>query len=85
MGWPVHPTCRVFQRRVEHAFLTWLASGEDAPYGFRYAETAKNEPAQQFLADIAFGPAEGDIVRFDAASFAERHRQDLALFELSTP
>lgn len=71
-------SCRVFQRRVEHAFLNWLAT-HDAPRAFRFLETPRNEPARMFFEDPAFRRDAGDLVAFDARAFAERHRDDAAL------
>lgn len=79
-------SCRVFQRRVEHAFMAWLASQDAAPVGLEYVATPRNEPARQFLADPAFAmPAGGDgLVEWDAAAFARAHAEDLGLFEIRT-
>jgi FkbH-like protein len=74
-------SCRVFQRRVEYAFLTWLATQPQAPSGLAFLSTSRNEPIRRFLTDPAFDPA-GDLVRFDAGRFAADHSNDLALFTL---
>lgn len=78
-------SCRVFERRVEHAFIVWLASQQNAPKAFRFATTPRNEPARKFLADPAFAARNGDSVVFDAAAFADRHRSDFELFSLGGP
>ena len=72
-------SCRVFQRRVEHAFLSWLAQ-RAAPRAFRLVETPRNEPARRFFDDPSFRRVDGDLVVFDAMGFLERHGDDLALF-----
>jgi FkbH-like protein len=78
-------SCRVFQRRVEHAFLAWLAGQPDPPRQLDFAATARNEPFRRFLADPAFGrPGEGPV-RFDAAQYAAAHAAELPLFGLCAP
>jgi FkbH-like protein len=75
-------SCRVFQRRVEHAFLAWLLRQPGAPRTLRFAPTDRNEPMRQFLADPAFeGGAE---IAIDAGAFLAGHGEDLALFALET-
>jgi FkbH-like protein len=75
-------SCRVFQRRVEHAFLTTVASRSTRPIGVRYTSTDRNEPFRQFIADEAFGVDRSGVVAFDAAAWEERHRDDLGLFRV---
>lgn len=77
-------SCRVFQRRVEHAFSAWLAEQSDAPVSIEYAPTERNEPFQLFLRDPAFGAAAEGTVTWDAGRYAREHFDDLALFELVT-
>ena len=76
-------SCRVFQRRVEHAFLAALARMGAATAAVRFARTDRNEPFARFVQDPAFGPVDGDTLPFDAAAFAATHGDDLALFELT--
>jgi FkbH-like protein len=79
-------SCRVFQRRVEQAFSTWLAEQPEAPKAMDYAATERNEPFQMFLRDPAFGTAAAaGLVTWDTERFAREHADDLALFELVTP
>jgi FkbH-like protein len=55
-------SCRVFQRRVEHAFLAWLLETSAAPTAIRYAGTPKNGPLQTFLAEwLGVSPADGTV------------------------
>ena len=78
-------SCRVFQRRVEHAFLSWLIRNGAAPRYFRFVETPRNEPIRQFLGDSAFSTVTGDggpLVRFEAEAFQARHAGDLDLFAI---
>lgn len=77
-------SCRVFQRRLEYAFLAWLSSQDNPPSRLRFAPTARNAPIQEFLRDPAFR-SDGDGVRFDPARFLAEHGQDLALFALKAP
>jgi len=73
-------SCRVFQRRVEYAFLAWLAAQPSPPTALQWASTSRNAPFQQFLAEVA-GPLNGSgLVRLVPAAVAARHARDLALF-----
>jgi FkbH-like protein len=78
-------SCRVLQRRAEHAFLAWVAGRTPAPRRFEVAATPRNEPARQFLGDAAFEPAGDGLLGFDAAGFRSAHADDLALFQLDEP
>lgn len=78
-------SCRVFQRRVEQAFCTWLAEQPNPPTGVAFAPTERNEPFQMFLRDPAFGPAEAGLVAWDSGGYARGHAEDLALFDLVMP
>ena len=79
-------SCRVFQRRVEHAVLQWLAERGRAPRAFAYAETPRNEPFRRFVADPAFGAAGGDgVLAFDADAFRHAHADALRLFSVREP
>ena len=79
-------SCRVLQRRVEYAFLTWLASSERPPSAVRHVRTQRNAPMQQFLDHAAFACADGgDALGFHATRFAAEQQADLALFRVRTP
>ncbi len=78
-------SCRVFQRRVEYAFLAWLASNAKPLHGLDFASTARNEPFRNFLRDPGFQCSGEEMVRFDAARFADAHSSDLQLFTLQGP
>ncbi|HJQ53060.1 MAG TPA: HAD-IIIC family phosphatase [Gemmatimonadaceae bacterium] len=79
-------SCRVFQRRLEHAFLAWLAGEDRPPVALEFAPTPRNEPIQVFLDDPSFMRGdEGGHVGLDGAGFASRHADDLALFALTPP
>jgi predicted enzyme involved in methoxymalonyl-ACP biosynthesis len=76
-------SCRVLQRRAEHAFLAWLSATGFAPMGLAYLRTERNEPLRQFINDPAFTPGDAGLL-FDPRLFAESHRDDLALFRVTT-
>ena len=78
-------SCRVFQRQAEFAFLGWLSGGTRPPRIFEVAETARNEPAQQFLADPAFRSAGNGRLEFDPARFLEAHADVSSLIKLVEP
>jgi len=73
-------SCRVFQRRVEHAFLCIIHDEGLVPHAMRLAHTPKNGPFLEFAKDPAFGALEDGLVSFDAAEFASDHRDVLELF-----
>ena len=76
-------SCRVFQRRVEYAFLAWLGARPSPPVGLQWESTPRNAPFQQFLRDVA-GPVNGaGVVPIDSATLAVRYASDLALFTVS--
>lgn len=72
-------SCRVFERRVEYAFLCWVAKHHPLKR-FAFAETPRNEPMRRFLEDSAFGRA--PPASFDADAFVLRHAADADLFEI---
>jgi len=75
-------SCRVFQRRVEYAFLAWLAAQPRPPQGVHWAGTPRNAPLQQFLGEVA-GPLNGaGLVRLDAAAITTRYARDVELFAI---
>jgi predicted enzyme involved in methoxymalonyl-ACP biosynthesis len=76
-------SCRVFQRRVEHAFLCWLIDAGFAPSGLKFAETPRNEPMQQFLRTDGFTVAL-EHVMVDSERFQEAHAEVLNLFAISS-
>lgn len=78
-------SCRVFQRRVEHAFFSWLIASGLAPSVLRFAETPRNEPIQRFFEADGFIRSEPGVVRLDAASFQAAHSDVLSLYTLSAP
>jgi len=77
-------SCRVFQRRVEQAFLVWLAAHQEGDLTLEFCETERNEPVRRFLRDPAVSETEGSWT-VDLAAFREAHRGDLDLFEVEVP
>ena len=76
-------SCRVFQRRVEHAFLAWLASQAHPPSAMDWASTPRNEPFAQFLRELTsteVPPAGTVVISFDELS--ERFSSDIDLFKI---
>ena len=78
-------SCRVFQRRVEYAFLAWIAGLPDGPRLLRFQATARNEPLRRFLAETGIGEDSQAPLPFDAARFAADHRDALDLFRVVAP
>jgi FkbH-like protein len=78
-------SCRVFQRQAEVAFMAWLARGARPPRFFDVAETARNEPARQFLSDPAFRASGNGRVEFDPPQFLARHSSISSLIKLVEP
>jgi FkbH-like protein len=69
-------SCRVFQRRVEYAFLDWLGEYLDlAEIRLDYSRTAKNSPVEIFLRDEGVEVSDGRIV-LDRAVFHDNHLAD---------
>ena len=75
-------SCRVFQRRVEYAFLLWLLGHWQGPaLSFAFTATERNAPFRNFLAESAF--AEGDVCwLLDGAVFTVAHAAVLTLFTI---
>jgi len=78
-------SCRVFQRRVEHAFFAWLAHQLNPPRQLDFVVTPRNAPFQQFLAVSGFGPSAERPVRFDAGQFLSAHAGECAVVTLCDP
>lgn len=78
-------SCRVFQRRVEHAFLIWLAGKTDRPLRLDFMATERNEPTRTLLEDSAFIHETDGTVLVDAAAMNRNFGDCLNLFDLKTP
>jgi FkbH-like protein len=75
-------SCRVFQRRVEYAFLLWMLSYWKGPeLSFAFSFTERNEPLRNFLADSAFSDC-GEYWTLEATDFIASHSADLSLFTI---
>lgn len=74
-------SCRVFQRRVEYAFIMWLLSTSlYSALVMDYKETERNEPFHKFLSEPVFNmTAEGKAV-INVSDFLEVHSSDFELF-----
>ena len=75
-------SCRVFQRRVERAFLAWLAASSFAPTAMNYVKTERNEPVRMLLSE-AFGHLEEGCPSMDFKPLALLFADDLALFQVT--
>jgi FkbH-like protein len=75
-------SCRVFQRRVEYAFMSWLAGEPNAPHALEFISTPRNEPMRNFLQDAAFRTADAGFVSVDMGAFQRAHGDKLDLFSM---
>jgi FkbH-like protein len=75
-------SCRVLERRVEYAFIAWLAGHVSRPLCFATQATERNEPARRFLDHPAIS-GESLLPRLDGEAFRAQHADDLALFTLT--
>jgi FkbH-like protein len=76
-------SCRVFQRRAEHAFLLWLVSQPDPPLAMTWASTPRNEPFAQFLRELTGAEVtlpSGTVVI--PADVRDRFSRDMDLFRI---
>lgn len=75
-------SCRVFQRRVEYAFLLWLLGHwQGSTLTFAFSVTERNEPFRNFLADSAFADG-GECWTLDGDVFTTAHAADFSLFTI---
>jgi FkbH-like protein len=74
-------SCRVFQRQVEYAFLSWLIRRFGNNLKLAYVATERNTPIRELLRDQAFVlVAEGCLL--DGARFLADHACQLDLFTI---
>ena len=78
-------SCRVFQRRVEHAFLIWLSGRTGKPLRLDFMATERNEPTRLLLEDSAFILENYGTVLVDPAAMNRNFGDSLNLFDLRTP
>jgi len=74
-------SCRVFQRRAEHAFLGALIRAGRAPVRLLFSRTERNEPFATFLHSPGFAEAEPGTWTFAAQEFLDAHGAELGLIE----
>lgn len=72
-------SCRVFQRRVEYAFLLALSGSLPDEIEFDFAETERNTPFSMFIDDPAFS-TEGGVTRCNLRDLKEGHKFASDLF-----
>lgn len=76
-------SCRVFQRRVEHAFLAWLGGlGNLAPLEMRYRITERNMPCRRFLAEQGLDSSVDGRLPFAALALHKDPAHTLDLFQV---
>jgi len=76
-------SCRVFQRRVEYAFLMWLLTYLDSSLVLKANRTDKNEPLWQFLTDDCFIRNERDSYSIEPEIFRSKYDAVTHLFNLT--
>lgn len=74
-------SCRVFQRNIEHAFITWLIRTYKTDIKLSYTETDKNKPMFNFLMHPAFN-IESGLGLIDGDKFIAEHEEYLNMFNL---
>ncbi len=75
-------SCRVFQRRVEFAVLSWLATSGRVVSGLEYSATDRNEPFQRFLKEcLGEEPVEG-LQRLEKTEIDLRFTEDRLLCQI---
>jgi FkbH-like protein len=77
-------SCRVFQRRVEFAFLAWVAARSPLLRSADYVETERNAPVGRFVAELGATKGEDGALLIDAMAIAEQCARDVALFTILT-
>ena len=71
-------SCRVFQRRIEYAFICWLAN-KYPDLTFDFKSTDRNEPIRNFVADSAYIQT-SNYLSFDNQVFLSKYNFDMLLF-----
>jgi FkbH-like protein len=75
-------SCRVFERRLEYAFLQWLAENTGPQLTLMHVPTDRNLPIQKFLEDSNFAKRPDDNFTLDVHSFREGEKSFLDLFSI---
>jgi len=79
-------SCRVFQRRIEYAFLNWLINSSKVKHldlRFKYLSTERNIPAQKFIEEVYFIHLGDNYYQLDKKMFNKRYGIDHELFKLN--
>ncbi len=76
-------SCRVFQRRVEFAFVAWLAAAGQQLSGIEYCKTERNEPFRLFLLGCLSEVSGEGIVDVTHSKLGTRFTDDLGLFRVT--
>ncbi|MGI9628161.1 MAG: HAD-IIIC family phosphatase [Longimicrobiales bacterium] len=77
-------SCRVFQRRIEYAFLAWLLPQRADEVLMDYHPTERNAPFQAFIREAGVqNTSEGFVLTRD--SFMAAHTGTLDLFRIAQP
>ncbi len=77
-------SCRVFQRRAEYAFISWILSQPIQPCRLQFEKTNRNEPFRMFIDSTSFDENNGKI-EINAAQFLKTHEKDFKLFTVIEP
>ena len=75
-------SCRVFQRRIEHAILAWLITQGVSVTHADYMATERNGPVKMFLNECAATTVASGMVPLDSSAIASRGRVELELFTI---
>lgn len=75
-------SCRVFQRRVEYAFLGWLTTLPIHNLALDFQATERNTPVQGFLMECAGEVPSDGIISLPLDTIKEKFARDMALFRL---
>ena len=75
-------SCRVFQRRVEFAFLAWVAGRWPHLKSAVYIPTDRNTPVGRFVSELGTPIAEDGTVTLNSATLVEQGARDVALFTI---
>ena len=74
-------SCRVFQRKVEHAFLVWLRRSLGDCLTMSFVATERNTPVRDFLSGPSFRISE-DTVFIDGNTLVAEYGVFMALFDV---
>lgn len=77
-------SCRVFQRRVEHAFLATLSEAGLLPVSFGYETTSRNEPFRVFLSELGVEKPTSDPGHLLTVGIDRMCRPETELFTITT-